>query len=98
MNNIKKYRKEKQLTLKELGAMCDISESAMQRIESGARNPSFEVLLKLTEALGHSSEEKKQDTNFPQVTMIGRAAQKMSEEKREQMLLLLRIAFPEEFE
>ncbi|MBQ1349441.1 MAG: helix-turn-helix transcriptional regulator [Ruminococcus sp.] len=103
MNNIKKFRKEKRLTLKELGAMCDISESAMQRIESGARNPSFEVLLKLTDALGHSSdeimgEEKKQDTNFPQVTMIGRAAQKMSEEKREQMLQLLKIAFPEEFE
>lgn len=35
---------------------------------------------------------------LPQVTMIGRAMEKSSPEKREQMLQLLRIAFPEEFE
>lgn len=57
MNNIKVLRKARGLTLKELGALCDISESAMQRIESGARKPSFEVLLKLTEALECTSEE-----------------------------------------
>lgn len=34
---------------------------------------------------------------IPQVTMIGRAAEKMSPEKRDQMLQLLKIAFPEEF-
>ena len=56
MNAIKELRKAKNLTLKELGAMCDISESAMQRIESGIRKPSFEVLLKLGEALDCSSE------------------------------------------
>lgn len=57
MNNINTLRKAKGLTLKELGRLCDISESSMQRIESGTRRPSFEVLLKLTEALECSSEE-----------------------------------------
>lgn len=57
MNNIHRFRKEKNLTLKELGKMCDISESQMQRIEKGSRYPSFEVLLKLTEALDHTSDE-----------------------------------------
>lgn len=57
MNNIKRLRKEKNLSLKELGALCDISESAMQRIEAGTRRPSFEVLLKLTDALGKTSDE-----------------------------------------
>jgi transcriptional regulator with XRE-family HTH domain len=37
------------------------------------------------------------DQLYPQVTMIGRAAKKMSPEKRDQMLQLLKIAFPEEF-
>lgn len=50
MNNIKAFRKARGLTLKELGRLCDISESSMQRIESGTRKPSFEVLLKLGEA------------------------------------------------
>ena len=57
MNNINALRKAKGLTLKELGQLCDISESSMQRIESGTRKPSFEVLLKLTEALDCSSDE-----------------------------------------
>ena len=57
MNNIKAFRLQKEMTLKELGRRCDISESSMQRIESGTRKPSFEVLLKLTEALDCSSED-----------------------------------------
>ena len=35
---------------------------------------------------------------LPQVTMIGRAMERSTPEKREQMLQLLKIAFPEEFE
>lgn len=57
MNNIKAFRKSRHLTLKELGRLCDVSESSMQRIEQGTRKPSFEVLLKLTEALECTSEE-----------------------------------------
>ena len=34
---------------------------------------------------------------LPEITMIARAGQKMSPERRQDMLRLLQIAFPEEF-
>ena len=34
---------------------------------------------------------------LPEITMIARAGQKMSPERRQDMLRLLKIAFPEEF-
>lgn len=51
MKNLRKIRKAKGLTQKQLGALCDLSESSINRIESGQRQPSFETLLKLGEAL-----------------------------------------------
>lgn len=51
MNNVREVRKAKGLTMKELGALCDVSESTISNIEKGKRKPSFEVMLKLGEAL-----------------------------------------------
>lgn len=49
--NLKKLRKAKDMTQKELGTLCDISESMVSNLESGKKSPSFETLLKLAEAL-----------------------------------------------
>ena len=49
--NLKKLRKAKDMTQKQLGALCDISESMVSNLESGKKSPSFETLLKLAEAL-----------------------------------------------
>ncbi|MBO7727825.1 MAG: helix-turn-helix transcriptional regulator [Oscillospiraceae bacterium] len=57
MENLKKIRKARGLTLKKLGEMTDVSESMIQMVESGARSPSFELLLKLGEALDCSVDE-----------------------------------------
>ena len=51
MENLKRLRKAKGLTQKELGEMCDVSESMIGLIENGNRKPSYELLLKLGEAL-----------------------------------------------
>lgn len=51
MENLRLLRKAKGLTMKELGNMVDVSESMIQMVESGTRKPSFELLLKLGEAL-----------------------------------------------
>ena len=37
------------------------------------------------------------EDSIPEVTMIGRAAKKMTEEQRKDMLKILRVIFPEEF-
>lgn len=49
--NLKEMRKAKGMTQKQLGALCDISESMVSNLESGKKSPSFETLLKLAEAL-----------------------------------------------
>lgn len=51
MENMKKLRKAKGLTQKELAQLVDLSESQISLIESGKRFPSFEALLKIAEAL-----------------------------------------------
>lgn len=51
MENLKPLRKQKGLTMKQLGELVGVSESMIGYLESGERSPSFETLLKLGEAL-----------------------------------------------
>lgn len=57
MENLRRIRKAKGLTQKELGKMVDVSESMIGMIEKGTRSPSFELLLKLGEALDCSIDD-----------------------------------------
>lgn len=83
-----------------------ISRAAISMWESGKRMPQRETLeaiadyynVPLDYLLGREDDPTSSSPGeFPEVTMIGRAAAKMSPEKRRQMLQLIRIAFPEEF-
>ena len=51
--NIRRYRKEKGLTQKQLGQLCSppIAESAIRQYELGLRNPKLENLKKMSDAL-----------------------------------------------
>lgn len=49
--NLRQLRKNKGMTMKELGAACDVTESTISNIEKGKRRPSYELMLKLAEAL-----------------------------------------------
>ncbi len=49
--NIRKYRKIKGLTMKELGTRVGITEQAISQYERSIRNPSLEVLLNVSNAL-----------------------------------------------
>lgn len=51
MENLKKYRKAKGLKQKELADIVGVTESSISQYESGKKNPSFEIALKLAEAL-----------------------------------------------
>lgn len=50
-DNIRKYRKQKGLTQKELGQLCGKSESQISQYEIGFRSPNYETLLKIADAL-----------------------------------------------
>lgn len=88
----------------ELSKATGIPKSAIQRYATGATEkiPS-ERLRALAAALGLTLsaltgwEEDAARDELPEITMIARAGQKMSPERRQDMLRLLKIAFPEEF-
>lgn len=101
---LKKYRLEAGLTQEELAAMCGMQKQSISRYEKSTREPNIRIASSLAKALGISLELLVNNFDIqyfaegiPQVTMIGRAMEKMPPEKREQMLKLLKVAFPEEF-
>ena len=91
----------------ELARLTAIPKSAIQRYATGTTDKiPLERLRALAAALclplsaltgweenGRSDEREE----LPEITMIARAGKKMSPERRQDMLQLLKIAFPEEF-
>lgn len=58
MNNIKKFRKEKNYTLRKLAELVGISSGYLCHLEKGTReNPSYKVMLKISKTLGKNIEE-----------------------------------------
>lgn len=49
--NISKYRKEKNLTIKDLAALAGVTPSLLSQIEKGTANPSLNTLKQLSHAL-----------------------------------------------
>ena len=89
----------------ELSKRTGIPKSAIQRYATGTTEKiPLERLRALASALGLSlsaltpwEEAGPARDELPEITMIARAGQKMSPERRQDMLRLLKIAFPEEF-
>lgn len=55
MNKMREYRKEKNLTLRQLSRLTNISEGYLCHLEKGSRsNPSMNVLNKIATALDKS--------------------------------------------
>ena len=90
----------------ELARITGIPKSAIQRYATGATEKiPLERLRALASALGVplSALTPWEETapapreELPEITMIARAGKKMSPERRQDMLRLLKIAFPEEF-
>ena len=49
---LRKYRLEKELTLEQLSERVGVSHSFIHRLETGKKQPSLRMLLKLATALG----------------------------------------------
>lgn len=101
MNVLADLRKAQGWNMKEAAAALGLKYTTYVSYEKGDREPNSEQLLSIAKFYGVTVDhllgrDKKND--IPQVTMIGRAAEKMSEDQRDKMLQLLRVAFPEEFE
>lgn len=51
-NRIRELRKERGLTMKQLGAVVELAESTISQYETGKRQPDNETLLRLGEYFG----------------------------------------------
>lgn len=102
MEKLKELRKDKGISLKELGTVVGVAESTMSLYENGKRQPDYETLLKLAEYFGvtvdyllRGSEEER----LPEeLIILNRNAKKMSPEKRKQLLDMARLMFKEDFD
>lgn len=56
MNNIKRARMEKGLSVKEVAALVGVSSSAVSQWESGAKSPRSDKIFALADALGVSAD------------------------------------------
>lgn len=102
---------QKQLSYGELASLTGIPKSAIQRYATGTTEKiPLERINRLAAALGVSSSALtgwREETALPrpepdeplpeEIHMIARAGRKMSPERRQDMLTMLKIAFPEEF-
>lgn len=61
-DNIRKYRKIKNITQKELGETIGISNTYLSDIETGRTNPSIKTLKKIAKGLGINYMELLKDT------------------------------------
>ena len=52
LNKLKEIRKSRKIKIQELSKITGISRNLISRIENGEGNPSFQNVIKLTEALG----------------------------------------------
>lgn len=83
-DNIRKYRKSKKLTQKELGKLSEISQNSIQRYETGIRQPTYQQLTKIAEALDISVSkllEQNSNINLPLNLKIIREEQNISRKR-----------------
>ena len=51
-DNIRRFRKEREITQKKLGELCGIAEPNIRKYENGKQNPKLETIEKIASALG----------------------------------------------
>lgn len=64
MENLRRIRKLRGLKQKELAEIVGVSESSISQYESGKKQPSFEIALKLAEALDCESADLVSSRSF----------------------------------
>ena len=101
MVKLKELRKEKRISMKELGSIIGVAESTISLYESGKRQPDYEILLKLAEYFGVTVDYLlrggEEERCSEELVILNRAAKKMSPEKQKKLLEMARLMFAEEF-
>lgn len=103
MEKLRELRKEKGMSLKELGAVVNVAESTMSLYENGKRQPDYETLLKLAEYFGVTVDYLLRGGNETEclpkeLVILNRNAKKLSPEQLKKLLDMALVMFKEEFD
>lgn len=103
MEKLRELRKEKGISLKELGAAMGVAESTMSLYENGKRQPDYETLLKLAEYFNVTVDyllrgNDNSECLLEELVILNRKARNMSPEKRQKLLEMARVMFKEDFD
>lgn len=103
MERLKELRKEKGISLKELGSIVGVAESTMSLYENGKRQPDYETLLRLAEYFGVTVDyllrgETGNERLPEELVILNRKAKHWSAEKRQKLLDMARVMFKEDFD
>ena len=103
-NILKKLRKEKGITQEELGKILGVTTSMVGMYETNARKPSYEVLLKMADYFGVStdyllgkSSDQKEGEMETEIQLIQKAHKKVDAKIRKKMMDILKLTFEELF-
>lgn len=104
MEQLKKLRKERDLTQKQVSDALKIQRATYTRYEIGEREPDNKTLNKLADFYDVTTDYLLERTNLPNpnkepdyLRKIHIAAEKMDEKQRQKMLNILEISFEEYF-
>lgn len=101
--NIKRLRKEKGLTQKDMSDVLNVTQSAYGFYENGNREIKNDVLIQLANYFNVSTDylldnEKSNSPIYKETAKIQKAFDKVDEGTRKRMLDMLEIAFPQAFD
>lgn len=88
MDNLRKLRKARGMSMRELGEAVGVSESMIGMIETGRRKPSYELLLKLGEELDCGVDYLVNDRKIPITESDGQNLLDLSQLNEEQKKLI----------
>lgn len=101
---IREYRTRLGLTMKELGDKVGVSEGAISLYELGKRKPNYEMLLKLSEALGTDVnhllgkslyDELHRITEDEDEAYVNRLMKRLSKDDKKKAVAMLKVMFPD---
>ena len=93
-NNLKALRNARAWTQDELGERADLNPKCVGEIERGERNPSLDVILRLSRALAVDAAELVGDelTRLDRTTLLARATTELSRQSNEELRTWLRVS------
>lgn len=105
---LRHLRKERGMSVQQFAASfgsyigTTVTTTQVRRWESGETGLSESGMRSVAEFFGRSlddmlAKEEKEETELPEIRMIGRASRRMSPDQRENMIKVLKIMFPEAF-